>query len=319
MADTQGNQSLEGALTDAFAEATSGGSAPEAPPAEAPSEAPEPADTPPEPAAAAPEPAAEEETGDVLLDKLTPDEIAAIKSDPKLRKVYAGLMKSYTPKMQDIAEKQKLWDALNNPDTRRQATEALARAAGFQIAPEPVQGQDKAEQVADGISEEWSKVVGPEAAQLLRPLIEKTALMAVQGTLGPLQQSTQALQMDAKSRQAEAQVSQFRTLATEKKWNVTPQVEAKMAQLGQQLLPAKPIETVSDGVKHLEMLYRLASSDTAEADMERRILDRMKSAAQSAEPGRGVPSTGREKRTNITREMSLNEALDVAMKETLAG
>ena len=60
MADTQGNQSLEGALTDAFAEATSGGSAPEAPPAETPSEAPEPADTAPEPAAAAPEPAAEE-------------------------------------------------------------------------------------------------------------------------------------------------------------------------------------------------------------------------------------------------------------------
>ena len=318
MADTQANQSLEGALTDAFAEASTTPT-PEAPATEAPAEAPEPADTGDEPTPPPQAAAAEEETGDVLLDKLTPDEIAAIKSDPKLRKVYAGLMKSYTPKMQEIAEKQRLWDALNNPDTRRQATEALARAAGFQIAPEPVQGQDKAEEVADGISEEWSKVVGPEAAQLLRPLIEKTALMAVQGTLAPLQQSTQALQQDAKGRQAEAQVGQFRALATERKWNLTPQVEAKMAQLGQQLLPAKPIETVSDGVKHLEMLYRLASSDTAEADMERRILDRMKNAAQTAEPGRGVPSTGREKRTNITKEMSLNQALDVAMEETMRG
>ena len=318
MADTQGNQSLEGALTDAFAEATSGGSAPEAPPAEAPVEAPEPADTASEPAAA-PEPAAEEETGDVLLDKLTPDEIAAIKSDPKLRKVYAGLMRSYTPKMQEIAEKQRLWDALNNPDTRRQATEALARAAGFQIAPEPVQGQDKAEQVADGISEEWSKVVGPEAAQLLRPLIEKTALMAVQGTLAPLQADVEAGRMESRGRQAEAQISTFKADAEKRGIKITPQIEQRMAQLGLKHRPSEPFKTTEEGVEFLENMRILAMKDTLEADIEKRILDRMKIAAQSAEPGRGVPSTGREKRTNITREMSLNEALDVAMKETLAG
>ena len=49
--------------------------------------------------------------------------------------------------------------------------------------------------------------------------------------------------------------------------------------------------------------------------MEKRILERMKKAAQSAEPARGVPSTGREKRSNITKEMSLNEAMDVAFQE----
>jgi hypothetical protein len=171
--------------------------------------------------------------------------------------------------------------------------------------------------VADGISEEWSKVVGAEAAQLLRPLIEKTALAAVNGTLQPLQQATEYLQMDARSRQAEAQVSQFRSVAQEKGWTMSKDVEARMAELGQQILPAKPIESVEDGVKHLERLYRLATADTTEADTEKRILQRMNKAAQTAEPARGVPSVGRGKSTAITSEMSLNEALDVAMQEAL--
>jgi hypothetical protein len=88
-----------------------------------------------------------------------------------------------------------------------------------------------------------------------------------------------------------------------------------MVELGQQVLPAKPIDSVQAGVRHLERLYRLATADTAESDMEKRILERMNKAAQSAEPARGVPSTGREKRSNITKEMSLSEALDVAMQE----
>ena len=57
-----------------------------------------------------------EETGDPLLDKLTAEQIAEIKADPRLRALYKGLMGSYTPKMQALAEQQKLWDALNNPD-----------------------------------------------------------------------------------------------------------------------------------------------------------------------------------------------------------
>ena len=101
-------------------------------------------------------------------------------------------------------------------------------------------------------------------------------------------------------------------------WSVTPQIEAKMAELGQQILPASPIESVEAGVKHLERLYRLATADTAEADAEKRILERMNKAAQTAEPARGVSSVGRDKRSNITKDMSLNEALDVAMEETLA-
>ncbi|RPJ24833.1 MAG: hypothetical protein EHM35_16030 [Planctomycetaceae bacterium] len=268
-----------------------------------------------EPAAAQPAAEPDEPTGDVLLDKLTPEQIGELKKDPRLKAIYKGLMSSYTPKMQQFSEQAKLWDSLNNEGTRRQAVEALARAVGLQIQPTDQPQREQAAAVADGISSEWANVVGPEAAQLLRPLIEKTALAAVNGTLQPLQQATEYLQMDARGRQAEAQVSQFRSAAQSKGWELTPEVEAKMAELGQQILPARAIESVQDGVKHLERLYRLATADTAEAQAEKRILERMNKAAQSAEPARGVPSTGREKRSNVTSGMSFSDAWDVAIQE----
>ena len=313
------NEALDSAFEDVKGSSVSTDAAAPAAP-EARTETPEP-EAPAESAAQpAPEAKPEDEpTGDVLLDKLTPDQIAEIKKDPRLKAIYKGLMSSYTPKMQQFAEQARLWDALNNPQTQRQAVEALARSVGLPLQPTDQPQREQAAAVADSISDEWSKVVGPDAAQLLRPLIEKTALAAVNGTLQPLQQATEYLQMDARSRQAEAQVSQFKSVAQKQGWTMTPQIEARMAELGQQILPARAIETVEDGVKHLERLYRLATADTAESDIEKRILERMAKAAQSAEPTRGVPSTGREKRTNITKEMDLNSALDMAMQEALEG
>lgn len=310
---------LNAALNTAFDETLAENSAqPEAPAPdttaepEAPKEAAQPA---PEEAKAEDEP-----TGDVLLDKLTPEQIADLKKDPRLRAIYKGLMSSYTPRMQKMAEQERLWEALNNEDTRRGAVEALARAVGIELAPTDQPQREQAAKVADGISEEWSKVVGSEAAQLLRPLIERTALAAVNGTLQPLQQATEMLQMDARGRQAEAQVTQFRSLAKEKGWDVSPEIEAKMAELGREMRPAKPIETVEEGVRYMTSLYHAVAgaSPETEAKIEKRILERMNKAAQSAEPARGVPSVGREKRSTITKEMSLNEALDAAVNEVKA-
>lgn len=316
---------LSTALNTAFDEEIS---TPEPASTSSPAPASEPAKTAPasEPAAteaksaAQSAPTAEEEpTGDVLLDKLTPEQLAEVRKDPRLRAIYKGLMSSYTPKMQQFSEQAKLWDALNNPQTQKQAVEALARSVGLRFEPTDQPQRDQAAKVADSLSDQWSTVVGPEAAQMLRPLIEQTALAAVNGTLQPLKEAVESQQMDARSRQAEAQVSQFRTLAQEKGWQINPQVEARMAELGQQMLPAQPIESVQDGVKHLERLYRLATPDTSESDIEKRIYERMQKAAQTVEPARGVPSTGRENRTNITKEMSLNEAMDVAFEETVPG
>jgi hypothetical protein len=307
---------LTAAMDSAFEEArpSSGGNEAvqeTAPEPEAAEETPAPAES----KAAQPASQDDEPTGDVLLDKLTPDQIAELKRDPRLRSIYKGLMSSYTPKMQQFAEQARLWEALNNPQTQRQAVEALARTVGLPIQPTDQPQREQATKVADGIESEWANVVGPEAAQLLRPLIEKTALAAVNGTLQPLQQATEYLQMDARGRQAEAQVSQFKSMAQSKGWNITPEVEARMAELGQQVLPAKPIESVQDGVKHLERLYRLASADTVEQETEKRILERMNKAAQTAEPARGVSSVGREKRSNITKDMNLQDAMDVAFQE----
>lgn len=315
---------LESALNSAFDEEI-GKSEPVSTPADTPAPEPaKPAEPEPEPAepekAAAPEatPRDDEPTGDVLLDKLTPEQIAELKKDPRLKAIYKGLMSSYTPKMQQFAEQQRLWEALNNPETKRQAVEALARATGIELAPTDAPQREKAAEVADQIAEKWAAKIGPEAAAELLPLFRETAMAAIQGTIQPLQRASDYLQQDARARQAEAQVSQFRSLAEKNKWELTPDVEAKMAELGQQVMPAKPITTVQEGVEHLKRLYRLATADRAEADAEKRILERMNKAAQTAEPARGVPSVGREKRTNVAAGMSLSEALDVAFQEELA-
>jgi hypothetical protein len=135
--------------------------------------------------------------------------------------------------------------------------------------------------------------------------------------------------VDARTRQADAQVSQFKALAAKNGWNLTPEVEQKMAQIGLEVAPTrrnpitgqievKTIESVEEGVRFMERIYHLATAGQQEAEIEKRIYERMTKAAQTAEPARGVPSTGREKRSNITKNMSLSEALDVGLQEAAA-
>lgn len=133
-----------------------------------------------------------------------------------------------------------------------------------------------------------------------------------------MQQATQALQLDAKARQAQAQIAQFRARAAEKGLVVTPEVEQKMTQLGQQLLPAQPIETVEDGVRHLEMLHTLATADARQAAASKEVLDRMEKAAATAEPTRGVPSSGQERKSANLDNMTWDEAFDTAIEEARA-
>jgi len=262
-------------------------------------------------------PAEDDSAEDALL-KLSPEELAAIKSNPATAKLYKSVMRSATQKWQEIAEHRKLWEALQNDPEN--AIKALAAAKGLRIADEPQQQaqQQAASQAADDLESEWAQVVGAEAAALLRPLIEKTALRAAQGSLQPVQQATQALQLDAKARQAQAQIATFKANAQAKGWDITPEVEARMTTFGQQVFPSRQLETVEDGVKHLEMLYRLATADDADAKAEARVLARMKKAAQSAEPSRSVSSAGRGSTSRITDEMDLNAALEVAVDEAVS-
>ena len=143
---------LNSALDSAFEEERDSPGQNEAAPAAPepePAEASEPeAEAKPE-SAAQPAPADDEPTGDVLLDKLTPDQIAELKKDPRLRSIYKGLMSSYTPKMQQFAEQARLWEALNNQETRRGAVEALARAVGLEIKPTDEPQREQARQVSD--------------------------------------------------------------------------------------------------------------------------------------------------------------------------
>jgi len=91
-----------------------------------------------------------------------------------------------------------------------------------------------------------------------------------------------------------------------------------MTQLGQEFLPARPIETVEGGVRHLEMLYKLATADDAEKAASKKVFDRMQKAAETAEPTRGVPSSGQERKGADLKNMTWDEAFDTAIAEARA-
>lgn len=324
------DQSLEAALDTAYAEEAAtqptegvpdAGPAPEEVKPEAPAEevTPEPEATP----EAAAEPSSDPSEA-ALVGKLTQEELEKLKSTPEGLKLYKGLMQSYTPRMQELAEKERqfarqaqMWDALNSQDEtiRRRAVSAMVAATGMKLAeesPAPVQPE------VDEVAEEMNRVFGPEAAAIMRPVFEKLAQKVAQNQIQPMQQATDALQLDVRARQAQAQVAQFKAAAQAKGWEISPDVEAKMAELGQQLAPAQPIQTVEGGVKHLEMLYTLATAETKQKAASTEVVKRMQKAAAEAEPTRGVPSGGQERRTKVTDDMSFDEAFDTAIQEARA-
>jgi len=331
---TEESSDLAGALDTAIEEAAtqfvpdSEGETEQPAPEEAPESTPEPEEAaaeaaPPEPKQNKPAPEPDEVVGD-LVEKLTPQELETLKSTPEGLKLYKGLMQSYTPRMQKLAEQERqfsqqkqMWDALNSPDEgiRRRAVAALAAATGMRLAEE--KPKETAPEV-DEVTEEMNRVFGPEAAAIMRPVFEKLAQKVASSQIQPLQQASEALQMDARARQAQAQIAQFRANAKERGWEITPDVEARMTQLGQEFLPARPIETVEGGVRHLEMLYKLATADDAEKAASKKVFDRMQKAAETAEPTRGVPSSGQERKGADLKNMTWDEAFDTAIAEARA-
>jgi hypothetical protein len=161
---------------------------------------------------------------------------------------------------------------------------------------------------------------------MLRPLIEKTALAAVQGTIQPMKQSVEQFELEARARQSDAQISQFRTKAKEKGWTLNDEIEGQMVKIGNQITPTRfnsvtgqievaPFATSEEGVAFLERCYRLATYDNVVAETQKQIAERTSKNQAETEPSRGIPSTGREKRSNITKEMNLNESMDAAFEE----
>lgn len=250
---------------------------------------------------------------------VSPEELAQIKANPALAKLYRGMNKSYTQKTMSLAQERQLLDALRNPESRKEAAKLIATAAGLNIAEEIAQvkspTQTQTEQIVDSHLAELNKLFTPEVSAAFKPILEKIAIDSAKAVLEqevtPIRNATAALTQQAFKEQTEAEVRAFKAAHN---GEITPQIEAEMAKLFTKLPPSDEVEPG----EYMEMLYRIVKADTKKTDAVKEVTTRMAKAAASQEPKNAVQPS-RVSATDKPKSMDFNERFDSAFEEAKQG
>lgn len=304
MSDSTPAVTLENAFDDAWEEAsapvedaapateTTAVEEPESPPAELPTEPTEKV-----------EQVATEEDDDLNF-TVTKEELEAIKKDPVLSKLYKSMQRGATQKYQQIASQRRILDEYQrDPEgfTRR-----LAQYHGLQLATPPP--PTPAGEAVDEVMQEMEGLFGPEAARALKPVFEKLVGNVLQREITPIKEQQEVMRMVGAAKQAEALTGTFRA----KHPDVTPDIEAKMVELGQRFQPADSM----DPVEYLESLYLLATAGKVKAETSKQVVERMRKAAESVEPRKSVPASSVPQSTKVKPGMDFDDAFDAAWEES---
>jgi hypothetical protein len=223
---------------------------------------------------------------------ISPEELAKIKADPALSKMYRGMNKSFTQKSMGLAQERQLLEALKNPQSREATFRALATTLGYNIAQQaaPETPKEVKQQVDVGLqklTENLSKSFEPNTAkalaEALRPSVTDIVTEAVAAQLNsrvaPLEEATGSLAQQAWAAQAEAEVKTFWATRTH-----TPALEAKMTELANQF---QPVGDNFNRQQYLEYLYRIASGDAKTTAVAKELGERVAKAASTQEPRAG--------------------------------
>jgi hypothetical protein len=310
MADDNLTQALDNAFT-APAEPAKEEPAAEPEKKEEPAAEPETADEPApdkdetktEPAPAdAPEPEPEVEDAAEAALSLTPEELAEIKSNPATAKLYKSLMRASTSKFQEISANKRVLQAMR--DNPRAVIEAAAKNMGLVVseAKDPATETRQAE-VVDDVMADMINLFGPELAPTVRPVMEKLVKALVDKEVAPLREQQASDKKTAQENQAKAHAQTFRA----KHADLSPEVEAKMMEIGKSVFPADG----TDPGAYLDMLYTLATAGNTARETAKVAVDRIKAAKVASEPRRGG-SPAPAKAPIVTADMSLDEAFDAA-------
>lgn len=252
-------------------------------------------------------PEAQDDPEDAIL-SLSPEELAEIKSNPATAKLYKSLMKASTKKFQEISADKRFLDSIRtNP---RAVLESAARNMGLELRdPQAAGTQANSEAVVDDVMQDMVNLFGPELAPAVRPVMERMVQNLVDRQVAPLREAHEQQTLQSYQKQAESYASTFRARHP----NLSPEVEKKMLEIGQQISPNEGITPD----QYLELLYSSATAGNTATNVAKRAAERIKAAQASAEPRRGAapakPTTG------VTPEMSLDEAFDAAWAEAQRG
>lgn len=265
--------------------------------------------------------AKEEETEEEEPLGLSAEELAEIQANEKLLKTYKSMQRGLTKKTTSLSEKAKQLEARakvadwieSDPD---KAVRALAAARGLTIAEAKQEIKDeRKEQVADALESEWNKAFGEEgkaAANILRPLFEKTAekvlKQIIEAEVAPLRQQTAELTQAATARGISAATQEFGARVTEEGGEWNEDVKLEMANLMDTIEPGEntPID------EYLSQLYKIVSYERGRKSAAKEQLKRIRAAKAETEPVSTV-RPGKTSAQKITSDMSEKDAIALAV------
>lgn len=247
----------------------------------------------------------------------TAEELATIEASPELKKAYRALRKGFTAKTTELARiRKEAQESISlaqwiesNPE---QAARALAQHTGLTIgeAREQIREAGSTGDVIDELEAEWTKTVGPDAARLLRPLVEKTLNKALSKTIDPLRAQTEQLAEASARRGIASALSQFGADVTSRGDEWTDDIQRDMADVVNRIEPAE--NTTID--EFLALVYDKVMYQRVRNASNRDKIARLKRIREdSGEPAAPTRSGGAESE-RVTSGMKDNDAVALAVK-----
>jgi len=264
--------------------------------------------------------AAEEQEDDPLAEHLTAQDLEAINSNPELQKAYKSMQRGLTKKATELSTRSKDLETKagvadwvqNNP---RKALEILAASEGIKL-PDAIEAKAEETAISDTVATvmaKWEKQLGPEAANILGPLVRETAetiaTNLVRQQLGPIQQKFESRERESGINTLRTAVSRFGAAVQERgdEWN-----DAIVQEMADEMNVVSPAEGTNTE-QFLDSIYDRVLMRRSRANAKRTQLKRLRAAKTSAEPTTTVrPST--EEDEEITDEMSDRDAIRIAVR-----
>lgn len=255
--------------------------------------------TPGEPEEAGLEDEASTETG-----LLTADELAEVKANPALAKLYKQLNRSYTQGRQESADGVRLLKALNyNP---KAAIIEMAKRVGLNVQDTAAAGAESPGMVKIKAALEDS--LGADLAGKLMPAFQELAAQVVADNTKVLSEKIDSQAAESALNESQAVVDAFNAENPDAK-----KLEPRMLLLSSKILPG---EGMTEG-EYLRYLYRLAKMEGEDGDRTKEAVERIQKSARTATtPRPGVPSNRVAKKApeGVQGKSLVREAVRAAMR-----
>jgi len=254
-----------------------------------------------------------EEDGDF---RPSAEELEAIDKNPELKKVYRSMVKGFTAKTTELAEKRKEAEAAMNAvnaikENPVAAIRAMAAAANIKLAEEPAPTAPTTtteKTVIQKLQESLEAKIGKEAADVLAPVLLEAVGVITGEELGPVKLAIEQQRKVAEAQSLRTSISEFGSSVVEDGGEWDEDVEREMATLVNKVVPREGVTLP----EYLEVLYNNVQTIRNKMKTTEREVTRIKTAAQRAEPVRAVRTTAPAPR-QITPGMDLKEATALAV------